>query len=415
MSRNLVTIGLAVNSVSRKAPERKDAVVASLRKHLSTYPPRYDGCGLGAEIDKLLRTRGIHWDCDLKRQATEWDKYDRIEAEANTPDVVKTVRGYVSAIVTRALDTVTGEPERLILRSHLYPGDILTMTAAVESLHALYPSKFITGVETPVPAIWQSNPRISEVTNGRVIEMHYPSINRCGSESIPFLGGYTEFLQQVLCLPMRLTINRPLLYLSDEEKGWINQVEQHHGHNGPFWLVSAGVKRDYPAKQWPVEFYQEVVDRTRGLITWVQVGSGEHDHPKLNGVIDLRGQTDHRQLIRLAYHSSGGMGPVTYLQHLCAAWQKPYACLAGGREPATWIQYPLQTTFHSIGSLACCKDGGCWKSRVVPLGDGDEKDSSLCVMPVTKHVRPVGKCMELITPSEVVAVLNRLVAAVVNT
>ena len=56
----------------------------------------------------------------------------------------------------------------------------------------------------------------------------------------------------------------------------------------------------------------------------MQVGAKEHDHPKLDGAIDLRNKTDHRQLIRLAWHSCGGLGPVTYLQHLCAAWEKRF-------------------------------------------------------------------------------------------
>ena len=60
-------------------------------------------------------------------------------------------------------------------------------------------------------------------------------------------------------------------------------------------------------------------------------------------MINLAGQTDHRQLIRLAWHARGGLGPVTYLQHLCAAWEKPYICLLGGREPATWVHYRYRT------------------------------------------------------------------------
>ena len=173
----------------------------------------------------------------------------------------------------------------------------------------------------------------------------------------------------------------------------------------PFWLVCAGTKSDYTAKAWPVEHYQEVVDRTRGRIQWVQVGALQHNHPELRGVIDLRGQTDQRQLIRLAYHCHGGLGPVTYLQHLCAAWEKPYLCLLGGREPATWVQYPLQHTFHTMGLLDCCRTKACWKSRVVPLNDGSDKDNSLCQWPVLGGRMPVGKCMASIRPERVIQIL----------
>ena len=46
-----------------------------------------------------------------------------------------------------------------------------------------------------------------------------------------------------------------------------------------------------------MEYYQEVVDHFRGRIQFVQVGSAEHDHPDLKGVVSLVGQTDTRQLI----------------------------------------------------------------------------------------------------------------------
>ena len=28
----------------------------------------------------------------------------------------------------------------------------------------------------------------------------------------------------------------------------------------------------------------------------------------------------------------------------------------------------------TVGALACCADGGCWKSRCQPVGDGDQND-----------------------------------------
>lgn len=180
---------------------------------------------------------------------------------------------------------------------------------------------------------------------------------------------------------------------------------QEHFTNGrdvKFWLVNAGVKHDYTLKQWPVEYYQEVVDHFRGVLQFVQVGSAEHDHPTLKNVINLVGQTDARQFIRLVYHAQGGVGPITFLQHLCAAFEKPYVALLGGREPVAWTQYPLQTTLHTIGRLPCCRTRSCWRSRVVPLRDGSEQDASLRESPVLGMERAVGKCMALIKPADVI-------------
>jgi ADP-heptose:LPS heptosyltransferase len=301
---------------------------------------------------------------------------------------------------------------RLILKSNLCPGDILTMTAAVESLHRTYPGEYETDVRTSAYEIWQHNPHITKIEEGESIELKYPSINRSNQEHVPFLAGYTEDLGQKIGRPLSLKTNRPHLYLSDDERTWIDQVQQHttNGRQVPFWLINAGIKNDYTAKAWPIEYFQEVVHRTVGKIQWVQIGANEHGHPQLDGVIDLRGQTDHRQLIRLAWHAQGGLGPVTYLQHLCAAWEKPYVCLLGGREPVTWVTYPLQQTLHTIGTLPCCKTSACWKSRIAPAGDNSNKDKqeNLCHWPVIGLQRPVARCMAVIRPEEVVAILLRL-------
>jgi ADP-heptose:LPS heptosyltransferase len=303
---------------------------------------------------------------------------------------------------------------KLILQCRLSPGDVLTMTAAVESLHATYPGQYLTDTRTPAPEIWEHNPHITRMEDGEgeLLDLGYPTVHRSNQAPLPFLDGYTRDLGRRLGVPLELTTNRPNLYLSDEEKQWVNQV-RHHFTNGrivPFWLICAGVKSDFTAKQWPVESYQEVVDATRGRIQWVQIGATEHSHPKFRGVIDLVGKTDGRQLIRLSYHAEGGLGPVTYLQHLMAAWEKPYLCLVGGREPVSWVQYPRQTTFHTIGQLACCRQGACWRSRVVPLADGSQQDGSLCDQPFLGLERPVARCMAAIRPREVVAVLDRWLA-----
>jgi len=298
---------------------------------------------------------------------------------------------------------------RLILKTGLPPGDVLTLTAAVESLHASYPGEYLTDVRTCAPEIWHHNPHVTPIaeSEGELLELGYPSIQHCNQRSLSFLGGYTADLGRRLGRPLELTTNRPHLYLGEEERGWMNQVRERLPQNRdrPFWLLNAGVKKDYPAKQWPIEHFQEVVDRSLGRILWVQVGSKEHDHPILKGALSLVGETDFRQLIRLAYHAAGGLGPVTCLQHLMAAWQKPYICLLGGREPAIWTQYPFQHTLHTLGTLDCCRQGACWKDAVVPDGD-----RSLCQRPVIGWSRPAAECMAAIRPAEVLALLERLIS-----
>jgi ADP-heptose:LPS heptosyltransferase len=75
-------------------------------------------------------------------------------------------------------------------------------------------------------------------------------------------------------------------------------------------IVSGG-KYDFTIKWWDHRRYQEVVDHFREKILFVQVGEDGHYHSPLRGVLDLRGQTDLRQLVRLMYHAKGVLCPVT--------------------------------------------------------------------------------------------------------
>ena len=103
----------------------------------------------------------------------------------------------------------------------------------------------------------------------------------------------------------------------------------------------------------------------------------------------------------------GVLCPVTFAMHLAAAVEvkggrpknRPCAVVAGGREPCQWEAYPHHQYIHRNGALLCCDDGGCWKSRTKPLGDGDEKDrpENLCV----DVVNGLPRCMDMITATEV--------------
>ena len=78
--------------------------------------------------------------------------------------------------------------------------------------------------------------------------------------------------------------------------------------------------------------------------------------------------------------------------------------VAGGREPAHWEAYPNHQFISTNGMLPCCAQGGCWRSRCQPVGDGDPKDKhNVCEQPV--HVREdlcIPRCMDMITPDDVI-------------
>ncbi len=295
--------------------------------------------------------------------------------------------------------------EKVILRCSLCPGDALVLSAAIYSLHRAHPGRYQTAIETTADGLFDFNPDVWHAAPGdrngvRTVQCEYPLVHQSNQRAIHFMEAYCSGLGDALGVQIPLLTNRPHLFVSFQEKQWMSQVQEATGRPTKFWVINSGFKPDYVAKWWGLSNYQRVVDLLRGKVQFVQIGSEEHDHPALSGVIDLRGKTDHRQFVRLCWHAEGGLGGVTFLQHAMAALERPYMCILGGREPVVWNSYPRQQLFHVVGSLPCCRSGGCWRSRIVKSGDGDEKDNSLCENPFF-GVETVGKCMAMIRPEDV--------------
>jgi len=301
---------------------------------------------------------------------------------------------------------------RVILTNFQSPGDVVMLTAAVRDLHRCYPGQFVTDVRTSCPQLWENNPFVAPLDEADpevlTLACEYPLIHESNTRPYHFLLGFVEFLNDRLGLRIRPTAFRGDIHLSAPERSWMSQVEEITGEDTPFWIVVSGGKYDFTTKWWDPRRYQAVVDHFRGEIQFVQVGELGHHHPPLEGVIDLRGKTDLRQLVRLVHHAAGVVTPVSLLMHLAAAVEtresrpRQRACVvvAGGREPPQWEAYPHHQFLHTNGALACCDNGGCWKSRVRPLGDGDEKDdpASLC----TDVAGDLPRCLDMITAADVI-------------
>ena len=293
------------------------------------------------------------------------------------------------------------------------------LTAAVRDLHATFPGRFLTDVRTSCAALWENNPAITPLRDDdpevEWIDCRYPLIHRSNQGPHHFIHGFMEDLSAKLGRRIVPGPFKGSLHLAEDEKRWMSQVQEITKVPIPFWIIVAGGKEDFTIKWWDSARWQQVVDHFRGQIFFVQVGEARHRHPPLQGVLDLRGKTHLRQLVRLVYHAQGVVCPVTLLMHLAAAVEvkggrpknRPCVVVAGGREPAQWEAYPHHQYIHMNGALFCCDHGGCWKSRTVPLGDGDEKDKSLCVDVVPPDAPgprsgPLPRCMDLITADEVI-------------
>jgi len=304
--------------------------------------------------------------------------------------------------------------QKLILANYQAPGDVTVLTAAVRDLHRCCPDRFITDVDTDWPELWENNPYVTPLNAAdievRRIECRYPLISFSNERPLHFVHGFIDDLNQQLGLDIKPTRIAGDIYLSDEEKSQPSLMEQITGEAIPYWIIVAGGKFDCTIKWWHIRRWQAVVDRLRDRFLFVQVGAGRHYHPPLKGVIDLRGRTSLRDLVRLVYHADGVLCPVTCMMHLAAAVEmkpdalspRPCVVVAGGREPATWEAYPGHRFLHTIGMLPCCATGGCWRNRSVPLGDGKDTAHRLCV----DTVNNLPRCMHMITPEQVVEAIR---------
>ena len=302
--------------------------------------------------------------------------------------------------------------QKLILTNFQSPGDVVMLTAAVRDLHACHPNQFLTDVRTPFPALWENNPHLTPLKKKhrgvKRIECRYPLIHQSNQRPVHFLQGFIEDLNEKLGLRIQPTLFKGDIHLSDEEKSRPSLVQQITGVDVPFWIIAAGGKHDFTIKWWHFRRWQAVVDHFKGKLLFVQVGEKDHYHPPIEGVIDLRARTTLRELIQLVYHAQGVLCPVTLLMHLAAAVEakpdgpkrRPCVVVAGGRESPAWEAYPTHQFIHTVGALPCCSQGGCWRSRTVPLGDGHkfDEEKNLCV----DVVSGLPRCMEMITPAVVI-------------
>ena len=334
-------------------------------------------------------------------------------------------------------------PVKIIIHQMQAPGDILMLTAAIRDLHLAYPDKFLTDVRTSTDALFENSPYITKLNPAdpdvHIMRAEYPMIGECNTTPFHFVEAFHEYFEMVLGLPVKPTLMKGDMHISDKEKGWYSQIHEILGHDEPFWIIDAGHKHDYTCKMWEFARYQAVVDAFP-QITWVQIGVTEHweevedgkgekkrelvnkghKHQTLQGpnVINLLDKTDMRMMVRLMYHAAGVITPVSFPMHLAAAVPmkgvykrvtRPCIVVAGGREPNQWEQYVNQQYLHTCGQLDCCDDGGCWLSRIEKLNDNEhEHEGKICLKPVKSlSGQMIPKCMDMIKVDEVIMHIDR--------
>lgn len=314
------------------------------------------------------------------------------------------------------------ETRDIILRNHQGAGDQAIFTGLVRDLQLSNPGRFRVAVDVWGKELFENNPYVTpiEQLGPKPLELKIEGFIP-GDDELPYVMHWQRMLEQRLNVTIRRTKTAGDIHLSDAEKAAPPMIE------GDYWLGWFGGHHGVTAKWWDPREAQKVVDHFHGRITFVQVGRPEHWHVKLDRVVDLCGKTSMRDMVKLMYHTQGGVGPISFGMHLAAAvptkpgapCRRAYVVIAGGRESVPLNAYPSQTILSNIGSLRCCLGGACWRNNSHSIG-GRRVD---CEQPIDvwpeHQVQPNGpkglrlaRCMTMITAKDVIAAIGRYVAGI---
>ena len=112
--------------------------------------------------------------------------------------------------------------ERLLLRHHRAPGDVIVMTAVVCDLAIAYPGKYHLAVDTSFKELWDNNPYIKPMPDkkgAKIVNLTYGEyIRKAGTEKIHFLSSFHKNLKTQTGIDVPLLYPYPDLHLSPAEQ-----------------------------------------------------------------------------------------------------------------------------------------------------------------------------------------------------
>lgn len=342
-------------------------------------------------------------------------------------------------------------PRKLSFSLECAVGDAVVASATIKALHETQPGLVLTDYTgffarlSPDLGndVFANNPYITPFDENdpdvEKITLDY-GYGLCGGiygggcgRSYHFLHSFAEYVSAKIGVHIELRDFRGDIWLSEQEQEpWLGMPAQYA-------VIDAGIKHDFTAKGWSVRRFQEVVNRTKDKIAWVQVGGTNDIHPNLDNVINMVGKTNIRQLIQIVHHSSLVLTPVSLPMHLAAAVQmpgevkplpwtiaerhlyhatknypdvkptriRPCVVIAGSREQRAWEQYPGHTWIGDDRKLSCGIGPGkaCWHNKTIRV----DQDQNVCSLPVLDAgtTQWIPHCLDLITTDEVVNAIEK--------
>jgi len=294
-------------------------------------------------------------------------------------------------------------------------GDILAMTAGVRDFALMFPNVRL-GVKTGSAHIWDNNPYVDP---GFQEESAFVNIglkwltNKSNQVNWHMVNSFRLSMEMELGVRIEPGFTRPDVWMSREE------IEREPIVDGPYWIITTGGEPGWPAKMYPMDRWQYVVDQLKDKIQFVQLQLKGDPLPKLKNVVDLVGKTEDpetgiRDLVNVFYNSQGSVGLVSMHMHMSAAFDNACVVVAGAREPAWFTQYIGHRYLDTLGLLPCSvnhekeKDSyfqvGCWKTSLESCLERQENSGMNPVLHGEDGKTP--PCVEILPPERVVEAIE---------
>jgi ADP-heptose:LPS heptosyltransferase len=111
-----------------------------------------------------------------------------------------------------------------------------------------------------------------------------------------------------------------------------------------------------PNKDWPDEYWEDLLDRLTARFSVIEIGASEQDHDARpdDHYLDLRGKTGLEELVAAIGAADLHVGPVSGPVHIAAAVGTPGVVIYGGYEHPVCSGYPWNINLYSPVHCAPC-------------------------------------------------------------
>ncbi len=264
-------------------------------------------------------------------------------------------------------------------------GDNVYGSAVIENI--VNSGKFLVNVETTHKVLWENCPHIdrSITRENADLIVRQRNLYNWENDTPHIIEGVTARVSHDTGVEIPVVTRIPKVYMELPSERLIDK---------PYVLINTGWQGSAETKKWARSYWLQLLDSCPDL-TFVQFGQKRNHATPLPGAINMIDKTSIQDLARLVRDAACVISPPSGVIHLAAAFGTPFISLAGGREPASLVNYPGGVVLSSCGQLECCQKGGCHRNHFT--------GEKCCADPVQcpGDTIPTGKCMTLITPEEV--------------